>query len=156
MPKVFPTTLHRSQQASQITWMIRAQRWTWIYLNYIASSIWWNPVTYSNVWVIANGSCSEPLHIEPTIICTLVYPNLGSGCFNKALWVQVYVLFEYFNRALHLNIWASLIWTIQFSEQGFRYRWSTVLHTNYAYQPEQWKMESNFLHFKTLFIYVLY
>ena len=49
------------------------------------------------------------LYIEPLIIFTFLNPNLGSGCFIKALRVQVYALLEYFNRALHTNVEASLL-----------------------------------------------
>ena len=38
-----------------------------------------------------------------------IYPNSVSGCFIKALRVQVYAPLEYFNRALHINVQATLI-----------------------------------------------
>ena len=73
-----------------------------------------------------NGNCSAPLYTGPFIIFTLVYPNLGCGRSIKALRVKEYVLLEYFNRALHINV-------LKFLNTGWDNRGSTILNTNKAY-----------------------
>ena len=52
----------------------------------------------------------------PLFVLLHVNPYLSRDYSIKVLRVQVYVLLEYFKRALHINVLASLIWSIQFSE----------------------------------------
>jgi len=67
----------------------------------------------------------------------------------------VYVLLEYFNRALHINVLALQIWTRVRITDGLLNCTQIMRTSPVKLQPKQWKIEGNFSHLK-VFFYLCY